>query len=119
MYSFFLKKDRRLSLDILSGLFSYSFANYNFVNFVIDDTINIFSIMTDSGFTTKDMLQSIMKKLDDFIERDLAEKRNIDSRIDLLEQHRSTILSNISLLGYIIGVLIGGGGIILAKIFIL
>ena len=75
--------------------------------------------MTDSGFTTKEMLQSIMIKLDTFIDRDTLEKRQIDLRIDSLEQHKASIASNIRLVGWMLGFLIGGGGVLLAKIFLL
>ena len=75
--------------------------------------------MPDSGFTTKEMLVSIITKLDTFIETDKGEKKEIDMRLDGLEQHRASIMSNFKLAAWLIG-LIGLGGLgTLIKIFVL
>ena len=57
------------------------------------------------GFTVKEMLVSISNKLDSFIEVDKAEKGVIDKRIDLLEQHRASIMSNFKVAAWLIGIL--------------
>ena len=76
--------------------------------------------MPDSnGFTVKEMLVSISNKLDTFIESDKVEKKEIDMRLDGLEQHRASIMSNFKLAAWLIG-LIGLGGLgTLLKVFVL
>jgi hypothetical protein len=61
-----------------------------------------------NGFTVKEMLLTISNKLDAFIETDKVEKKEIDNRLDTLEQHRSAIMSNFKLAAWLIG---AGGGI--------
>jgi hypothetical protein len=65
-----------------------------------------------NGFTVKEMLLKIDTKLDTFIEIDKLEKKEIDTRLDILEQHRSSIMSNFRLAAWIIGAVGGIGGIL-------
>ena len=67
--------------------------------------------MTDAGFTVKEMLLKIDTKLDTFIESDKSEKKEIHTRLDVLEQHRSSIVSNFRLAAWLIGSIGGVGGI--------
>ena len=72
-----------------------------------------------NGFTMKEMLVSIIAKLDTFIETDKVEKQVIDVRIDALEQHRASIMSNFKLVAWIIGILGLSGLGALLKAFVL
>jgi len=64
-----------------------------------------------NGFTVKEMLLTISNKLDRFIESDRIEKKDIDERIDHLEQHRASIISNFRLAAWIFGAVGGAGSI--------
>ena len=65
-----------------------------------------------NGFTVKEMLSKIDGKLDKFIETDKLEKKEIDGRLDTLEQHRSSIMSNFKLAAWLVGTGGGIGGIL-------
>jgi len=66
----------------------------------------------ENGFTVKEMLSKSYGKLDKFIETDKIEKKEIDLRLDTLEQHRSSIMSNFRLAAWLVGAGGGIGGIV-------
>ena len=65
-----------------------------------------------NGFTVKEMLSKIDSKLDGFIESDKQEKKEIDQRLDGLEQHKASVLSNIRVIVWIFGAVGGIGGVL-------
>ena len=74
--------------------------------------------MEGSQFTVKDIVIDTNNKLDRFIEKVELNQKETDSRLDQLEQHKASIMSNIKFGAWIVGVLLAGGGIIIGKLFL-
>jgi len=74
--------------------------------------------MGEGDFTLKEKLIEIHKELREFRRDSMEADKGHDDRIKELEGFRSSLLSNIKLAGWVVGVMIGGGGLLIAKFFI-
>lgn len=67
--------------------------------------------MEGSNFTVKDIVIDTNKKLDKFIDKVEENIKETDTRLDTLEQHRASIMSNIRLAAWFFGAIGGLGGV--------
>ena len=72
--------------------------------------------MGDSDFTIKEIVRDTNKKLDDFIDEMRKQSKEVDKRIDTLEQHKASMTSSITLLAWVFGAIVSIGGVTVAII---
>lgn len=59
--------------------------------------------MEGSDFTIKEIVRDTNNKLDKFIEKVEALAEKTDNRIDKLEQHKASVVSNFQLMAWLVG----------------